>query len=93
MLLEDVVDVGVPPVKDGIPHGGGRVPNYSERLQMSVIRVVNVGQEDVSHVVQITVEPTIRRQNAGLHHVPQHINAFVFRQLDRPFFLHDHTVN
>lgn len=32
VLLENVVDVGVPAVEDGVPHGCGRVAHYAERL-------------------------------------------------------------
>lgn len=55
VLLEDAIDVGVPPVEGRIAHGRGGVANDAEGLQMLVVRVVGVGDEDVAKVVQITI--------------------------------------
>ena len=39
MLVEDVVDEGVPAVEDGVPHGRGNVSHDTERLLWSRMRL------------------------------------------------------
>lgn len=43
-----------------------------------MVRVVNVGDEDVSHIVHISIEGSVWRQNAGFHHVAQDVDSLVF---------------
>lgn len=47
---------------------------------MAVIRIVNVGDEHVAHVVHVSVKGSVGRQDTGLHHVAQDVDALVFCQ-------------
>lgn len=84
VFLEDIVDVGVPAVEDRVAHGGGGIPHNAEGFQMAMVRIVDVRDEDVPHVVQVAVEGAVRREDARLDHVPQDVDPLVLRQLDRP---------
>lgn len=73
--LENGVDVSVPLVEDWITHGCGGISHYSERLQVTMIGIVRVGNDDVSHVVQVSVELAVGRQDRGFHHVAENIDT------------------
>jgi hypothetical protein len=82
VLLEDVVDIGVPAVEDGVAHRRGGVAHHAERLQVAVVGVVHVRDKDVPHVVHVPVEGAVRREDAGLDHVAQDVDSFVLGQLN-----------
>lgn len=60
MLLEHVVHIRMPLVEDGISHGGRRVAHHPEGFQMSVVRIMGVGDEHMHHIMQVTVQLAIR---------------------------------
>lgn len=46
-----------------------------------MIWIVDVGKHRVSHIVKITIERSIRRQDARFYDVTQNIDTFEFGQL------------
>lgn len=48
---------------------------------MPMIRIVNIRNENVSHIMQIAVEGPIGRQYARLEDVTQNVYTFIFGQL------------
>lgn len=49
---------------------------------MSVVWVMDVGQQDMARVVHISIKLPIRGQDARLHHVAEYVNAFILSQWD-----------
>jgi len=46
----------MPSVKDGVPASRGYIPHDGHGLEVAPVRVVNQGNGDVAHVVQVPVE-------------------------------------
>lgn len=45
---------------------------------MSVIWVVNIREEDMSHIVEISIEVLIWRKNTSFDHISKHVDTFKF---------------
>ncbi|KAF9406236.1 hypothetical protein HW555_013319 [Spodoptera exigua] len=50
--------------------------------QVAMVRVVRVGDEDMSHVVEVAVVPAVGADDGRLHHVAQHVDTALLVQGD-----------
>lgn len=75
VATEHLVNERVPPVEDGITHGGGDIPHHSVLLQVTVVGIVRVRNDVVPHVVETAVQLQVGSQVGRLNHVPENVDS------------------